>query len=560
MVRIKTLPILVFAMSIAAIAMIVVLERRADGSRQAQVELGQVGTQESERSNLPIQAMFGVPASQVRAQMTLLRQNIEATLGSLQSGTPVPALAKVRAALDRNFAFDNSDLALLSELATKQGRVELARLMMANGGMPPAVQAALGQARHNSLLYFQALDEASAQYASRASSQKQQATIGSIAVIALLVLAFELAYRRARRARAEAERFAAENARMAEANRHEALTDALTSLGNRRALMSALDAAIADGDPTLLVLFDLDGFKQYNDTFGHQSGDALLKRLGERLGSELEGEATSYRMGGDEFCVLARVDVHGAEAIAVRGAAALSEKGEAFAIGCSFGVALAPSETRTTEETLRLADQRMYEQKAVGRRASATRQTTDVLVQVLAEQNGQLAEHVGDVARLAASTAQLLGMSDFEVKQVHVAAQLHDIGKSAIPDTILNKPGPLDDDEWEFIRRHTLVGERIVRAATALSHAAPLIRSSHERVDGNGYPDGLHGEAIPLGARIIAVCDAYDAMVAERPYRPRIGAEQALEELRRCAGTQFDPLVVDEFARLVLSLDVPQAA
>jgi HD-GYP domain-containing protein (c-di-GMP phosphodiesterase class II) len=131
------------------------------------------------------------------------------------------------------------------------------------------------------------------------------------------------------------------------------------------------------------------------------------------------------------------------------------------------------------------------------------------------------------------------------------AASLHDVGKAAIPDSIIEKPGPLNASEWTFMRTHTLIGERIMAAAPALKEAAKLVRSSHERFDGSGYPDGLSGEDIPLGARIIAVCDAYDAMICKRPYRSRMSAEVALEEIRRCAGTQFDPRVVAAFCAAV---------
>ena len=127
------------------------------------------------------------------------------------------------------------------------------------------------------------------------------------------------------------------------------------------------------------------------------------------------------------------------------------------------------------------------------------------------------------------------------------AAELHDVGKVAIPDAILNKPAPLDPLEWEFIRRHTLIGERIIAAAPALGPVAALVRSSHERCDGTGYPDKLTQQQIPVGSRIVAVADAFDAMTAERPYNAAITPQHALTELRRCAGTQFDPVVVDAF-------------
>ena len=145
------------------------------------------------------------------------------------------------------------------------------------------------------------------------------------------------------------------------------------------------------------------------------------------------------------------------------------------------------------------------------------------------------------------------------MRRIHLAARLHDIGKTAIPVEILNKPGPLDEREWAFIRQHPLIGERIVLAAPALAYTAPLIRSSHERYDGDGYPDGLCGEEIPLGARIIAVCDAYDVMTSDRLYRRSLGTTTALEQLLAHAGTHFDSAVVEAFCA-ASSLHEPAAA
>jgi diguanylate cyclase (GGDEF)-like protein len=441
---------------------------------------------------------------------------------------------------------------ILRQMATNEGRTAVARAL---AGGDPEFNALLVEAQRSTEAVVRALDDAGAEYARRAQRARTQATIGSTAAIVLLVLAFAAAYTRSLRARAEAERLAADNAILAAASQHEALTDALTALGNRRALIAALEAALANpaSEPAMLALFDLDGFKQYNDTFGHQAGDALLRRMSERLVDRLDGRGVAFRMGGDEFCVLAGLHDDDAGAIADLAAEALSDRGDAFSIGCSCGIALLPSEASSAEDALRLADQRMYEQKAAGR-VSATKQAADVLLQVLIEQDDRLADHGSGVARLAATTAERLGMTEYEVRQVQLAAQLHDVGKSAIPSTILNKPGPLDEDEWRFMRRHTITGERIVRAAPSISHAAPLIRSSHERVDGRGYPDGLRGDEIPLGARIIAVCDAFDAMTTDRPYRSGMTTVAALAELRRCAGTQFDPVVVGVFCALAPSL------
>ena len=163
------------------------------------------------------------------------------------------------------------------------------------------------------------------------------------------------------------------------------------------------------------------------------------------------------------------------------------------------------------------------------------------------EHQPELHEHVTDVAALAARLAAELGMPAEERDRIARAAELHDIGKVAIPDAILNKPGPLNDEEWQFMRRHTLIGERILMAAPALRPVAELVRSSHERWDGQGYPDGLAAEKIPLGARVVTLCDAFEAMVADRPYREAMSEAEAMAELERCAGSQFDPAVVAAF-------------
>jgi two-component system, cell cycle response regulator len=205
-----------------------------------------------------------------------------------------------------------------------------------------------------------------------------------------------------------------------------------------------------------------------------------------------------------------------------------------------------PAEADDAAEALRIADQRMYAQKHAGR-MSASRQSKDVLLSALTERDPVLGGHLSVVAELSERTARRLGLTREELEVVRHAAELHDVGKVAIPDEILSKPGPLTDEEWTFVRRHTLAGERILSAAPALGAVARLVRASHERWDGAGYPDGLAGEAIPLGARIVAVADAFDAMTSGRPYRAAISEAAALAELERCAGTQFDPAVVAAF-------------
>jgi diguanylate cyclase (GGDEF)-like protein len=337
-----------------------------------------------------------------------------------------------------------------------------------------------------------------------------------------------------------------ENVAMLRTSRDEALTDALTSLGNRRALGRTLDRLMPGTSaerPLVLVLFDLDGFKQYNDTFGHPAGDTLLVRLGGNLAAFLDGRGQAFRMGGDEFCALFETAGEPIEPMVQGAVAALSEQGDGFSIGCSHGSITLPLEATEAVEALRIADQRMYANKHAGR-TSAGRQSKDVLLRALAERHPELGTHAETVA-LAADTAESLGMPPDEIEHVRHASELHDVGKVAIPDAILGKPGPLTEEEWEFVRRHPVIGERIILAAPALTRVAALVRGSHERWDGTGYPDALASDRIPLGARIVAVADAFAAMTAGRPYRPRRTAEEALEELRRHAGTQFDPVVVD---------------
>jgi HD-GYP domain-containing protein (c-di-GMP phosphodiesterase class II) len=186
-----------------------------------------------------------------------------------------------------------------------------------------------------------------------------------------------------------------------------------------------------------------------------------------------------------------------------------------------------------------------------GRRLGAARQSADVLVAVTQERAPALADHTAHVCDLATAIGAELGLPGDEVEALRHGAALHDIGKMAIPDAILDKPGALSEPEWELVRRHTLIGQRILAAAPALERSAALVRSSHERVDGAGYPDGLVGDDVPVGSRIIFAADAFDAMTSERVYGETLTPAEALDELRRCAGTQFDPAVVAALERVL---------
>jgi diguanylate cyclase (GGDEF)-like protein len=299
------------------------------------------------------------------------------------------------------------------------------------------------------------------------------------------------------------------------------------------------------------MLFDLDGFKQFNDWHGHPAGDALLKRLGERLAAAVAPAAGAFRLGGDEFCVLAAADEVESQRLREAAMDALSDVDGGFEVGSSCGLVMVPRDAATASAVLQLADERLYAEKARRRRFAVGHQATSALVQALQEREPGLGQQLHDVAELVRRVAVALGIEGDELERIVRAAELHDVGKVAVPDAILSKPGPLSEAEWGFMREHTIVGDRILSAAPALEDAAKLVRASHERYDGTGYPDRLCGEEIPLGARIVAVCDAFHAMTSERPYRPALSIPEALDELHRCSGAQFDPKVVRAFTLVV---------
>jgi diguanylate cyclase (GGDEF)-like protein len=352
-----------------------------------------------------------------------------------------------------------------------------------------------------------------------------------------------------------------------------ALTDPLTGLGNHRhfheRLQRELTHAEHEAGVLSLCLVDIDDFKRINDRFGHPVGDRVLGQISSRL--RQGGE--SFRLGGDEFAVLLpgldeRAAVAVARSIVERVSAAQLE--QIGPVTVSAGVATYPVQGVGRDELIRLADSALYWAKEDGKnRARTYESTTPELVQLqqLAEgpdraaryraaaslakavdaRDAYTGSHSERVGELAARIARRLGVEDTQVELTRLAASLHDLGKLAIPEEILRKPGALNESERLVLQRHPQIGYRMLESL-GVEPIAEWVLHHHERWDGDGYPDRLRAEEIPLGARIIFVADAYDAMTSERVYRKPLSLEDAMAELERCSGSQFDPAVVDAFA------------
>ncbi len=526
----------IWAIGLGALAAVIVLETRVDNERHAQAVVAlmqrQVGDLAGVAFNPAVTAPGAVPTVvQTDSQMAAERETIRASLRTLSALGGSGEAARIATLTGRYFSSIDRIATLVARGNSREAALEFGRAGQASGS-------------YGALL--NELSRASTSYGSSATRSRVIGSIGAVVAIIFMLLAFSFALSRATR-------LGREKQELLEASRIEALTDPLTGLANRRRLFADMEALLSERPPPdglTLGMFDLDGFKEYNDTFGHPAGDALLARCGRKLAAAIEGHGSAYRMGGDEFCVIVRES--DATPVLVAAQEALSEHSERFEVSCSRGsVAITPNEM-TLEQALQQADHRLYSDK----RSSRTRQggaVHDVLLRLLAENSPTLATHLGNVGRLAEAVARTLRLDDDQIALTKLTAELHDIGKTALPDAILDKPGPLDDGEWDFIRRHTIIGERILAAAPALAQVAPLVRSTHERMDGSGYPDGLRGEEIPLVSRIVAAADAYDAMTNRRPYSLPFSPARAVAELRRVAGTQFDPDVAEALVSVVES-------
>ncbi len=365
-------------------------------------------------------------------------------------------------------------------------------------------------------------------------------------------------------------------ARLADAARTDALTGLLNRRGFEELIETELERSRRSGQPLSLIVADLDRFKALNDHFGHAAGDRALQQLALIMQTVKRRIDTAARIGGEEFAViLPDSDHHAAYIMAERMRREVRETFiyEPSELTVSIGVATFPVHATSVDTLIAQADEALYGAKALGRdrtvvydeelgesvqeatgpAAVATERhysAVIALTDVIEAGEGGRVAHSQTVGRYAAAIARELGMPDELIERVRFSGVVHDVGKIGVKEDVLAKPGWLNADEWLEVRRHPEIGARILNGAQ-LGEVSDWVRAHHERPDGTGYPDGRGAAEIPLEARILAVADAYEAMTSDRIYRSALLPERAQEELRRCAGTQFDPHVVAAFLRVL---------
>jgi GGDEF domain-containing protein len=320
--------------------------------------------------------------------------------------------------------------------------------------------------------------------------------------------------------------------------------DPVAGLPITEKLLTDLQAALARGGESqtlTLYLFTLDGFKDYNDAYGDACGDALLGWLARKFRDAVGDYGSAYRLRGGSFALLAGGSERFTSGLCASAARALNEIGDGFQIYCDVGPAVLPAEASSPQAALELVTRRARKRSTERHVRSGRRAPADPMEAL------RLVRPRDEVAALAASVARRLGIPPAEIEHLESAVHLCDIGNVAVPHAVLGHSGKLFGHEWQFILLHTLVGERLLAGGLGMDAVARLVRSSHERWDGSGYPDGLSANSIPLGSRIAFVCSAYHDMTSDRPHRAALDPEDALAQLALGAGTQFDPEVVRAF-------------
>jgi diguanylate cyclase (GGDEF)-like protein len=372
----------------------------------------------------------------------------------------------------------------------------------------------------------------------------------------------------------------------------QATVDPLTGIANRQAILRLVDEEIARAAryqrPLSVILADLDHFKRLNDAHGHQAGDLVLRHIGAILAGCVRTVDTAGRYGGEEFLVvLPETDADAAAAVAeklrriVAGSPVMLPDGGEICVTLSAGVAGGIGTVLRSDALVRDADAALYSAKALGRdQVFVFRETGDLdtvrrapiapearsraldvgreamaaaqaaLIDTLAARPSWAGRPSTLIAEASVALARAIALPAGELDRIRTASLLHDLGKLAIPDEILAKPGDLAESEWRVVTEHPKIGQVVLEQAGALRDAATIVLHHHEWYDGRGYPHGLAGTEIPVGARIVSIVDAYEAMVAGRPYRAAISHEAAITELRRQAGVQFDPELVEVFAEV----------
>lgn len=329
--------------------------------------------------------------------------------------------------------------------------------------------------------------------------------------------------------------------------------DSLTGLYNRRFFEEELMRLDTDRQiPIAMLMIDVNGLKVINDTYGHKAGDEHLKKVGDILKNSIRQEDILARWAGDEFVILMpNTDGEAARQLyqRIKSNCLLSnQNGEPISVAIGIGV---KNESKVSiNKVLEEADQDMYNDKALNCNTTGEHLIKNML-QELEEKSYETKKHIENVRRLSLELADRLGLSDEQKKNLKFISRLHDIGLTMLPDDLILKKGKLDKEDWRQFRKHPEYGSRIINSLRDYTEEAKNILSHHEWWNGQGYPEGLKGEEIPLYSRIIAIADAYDVMTAGRPYKPARSHKEAIKELRNYQGIQFDSRLVDEFIEML---------